>query len=210
MKKRFWHQRWETNHIAFHKSNANLLLVTHFNKLSLAKGQRVFVPLCGKTVDISWLLEKGYHVAGIELSQLAVKQLFEELKMKPAISTVGDIERYSAKHIDIFVGDIFDLTGKILGRVDAIYNRAALVALPKKMQNRYTAHLINITNNAPQLLICYEYDQQLMEGPPFSISSDEIDQHYADSYEITLLVRSNVPGGLKGKCAAEEQVWLLK
>ncbi|HEY7531502.1 MAG TPA: thiopurine S-methyltransferase, partial [Nitrospiraceae bacterium] len=69
----FWRQRWEKGETAWHESKANPLLVTHFNELSLPRGGRIFVPLCGKTLDISWLLSKGYHVAGAELSQLAVE-----------------------------------------------------------------------------------------------------------------------------------------
>ena len=98
----------------------------------------------------------------------------------------------------------------MLGRVDAIYDRAALVALPEKMRNLYTAHLAEITNKAPQLLICYEYNQALMEGPPYSISNEEVIQHYRDKYDLTLIATPDVPGGLKGKCAAKENVWLLE
>ena len=65
----FWLQRWQENNIAFHRSEANPLLVTHFKALGLAKGSRVFVPLCGKTKDIAWLLSQGYSVEGAELSQ---------------------------------------------------------------------------------------------------------------------------------------------
>jgi len=206
----FWHQRWGKNDIAFHESATNPLLVKYFKDLSLVKGGRVFLPLCGKTLDIPWLLSKGYRVAGVELSKIAVEQLFTELGVEPNISRVGKVNHYSTNNIDIFVGDIFDLSSKMLGPVDAIYDRAALVALPEEMRNRYTAHLIKITDKAPQLLICYEYDQSLMEGPPFSVSDKEVDQHYRDNYDLTLMVSTNVPGGLKGKCAAKENVWMLK
>ena len=149
----FWHQRWEKNQIAFHEGKANALLVKHFHELTLAKGRRVFVPLCGKTLDISWLLSNGYHVAGAELSQVAIEQLFMELGMQPETSKVGEVEQWSAKNIDIFVGDIFALSRKILGPVDAVYDRAALVAFPEEMRKRYTAYLTEITGKAPQLLI---------------------------------------------------------
>jgi thiopurine S-methyltransferase len=206
----FWHQRWEKNNIAFHESEANPLLIKYFKELSLAKGSRVFLPLCGKTLDIPWLLSNGYRVAGAELSKIAIEQLFTELGVEPKISKLGSVDRYSAKNIDIFVGDIFDLSSKILGLVDAIYDRAALVALPEAMRNRYTTHLTEITDKAPQLLICYEYDQSFMEGPPFSISNEEVNRHYIDNYDLTLMASTNVPGGLKGKCATKENVWLLK
>lgn len=206
----FWHQRWEKNEIAFHEREANPLLVKYFKQLSLAKGSRVFVPLCGKTLDISWLLSHGYRVAGAELSKIAIEQLFMELGVEPKISGVGEVDHCSANNIDIFVGDIFAVSSKVLGPVDAIYDRAALVALPEEMRKRYTAHLIKITDKAPQLLICYEYDQALMEGPPFSISNEEVHAYYTDHYDVALIASTNVSGGLKGKCPATENVWLLE
>ncbi|EQA46243.1 thiopurine S-methyltransferase, Se/Te detoxification family [Leptospira broomii serovar Hurstbridge str. 5399] len=206
----FWHQKWGKNDIAFHEREANPLLIKYFKMLSLEKGSRVFLPLCGKTLDISWLLSNGYHVAGAELSKVAIEQLFQELGVEPKITDVGELNRYSANNIDIFVGDIFHLSKIILGQVDAIYDRAALVALPEEMRNRYTTHLIEITNKAPQLLICYEYDQSLAEGPPFSISNEEVNRHYRDYYRLDFIGSENVIGGLKGKFAATENIWLLQ
>ena len=206
----FWKDKWERSEIAFHEREANPLLVKYFKELSLAKGSRVFVPLCGKTLDIAWLLSHGYRVVGAELSELAVTQLFAGLGVEPKISEVGSVHRYHAHNIDIFVGDLFHVTREMLGPVDAIYDRAALVALPKDMRDRYTEHLMQISDNAPQLVIAYEYDQSVMGGPPFSVSNEEVRRHYTDSYNLTLLVSSDVPGGLKGKCPATESVWLLK
>ena len=206
----FWHQRWEKNEIGFHESKANPLLVTHFHKLSVAKGRRVFVPLCGKTLDISWLLSRGYRVAGAELSQLAIEQLFIELGLQPDIEKVGSVERWSANNLDLFVADIFAVARPMLGQIDAVYDRAALVALPETMRQRYTAHLMEITGRAAQLLISYEYDQSLMEGPPFSVSNEEVRGHYASTYSLTLVANTEVTGGLKGKALAKENVWLIK
>ena len=210
MDARFWHQRWETNTIAFHQSTANPLLVTYFKELSISQGSRVFVPLCGKTLDIAWLLAQGYRVAGVELSELAIQQLFAELGTEPAITDIDKVKHYHTTDIDIFVGDIFDLTRPMLGAIDAIFDRAALVALPEHTRVQYTKHITDITENAPQLLITYEYDQTLMEGPPFSISSEEIHRHYQDNYAVSLLTSEEVTGGLKGLQDVQEQVWLLK
>lgn len=206
----FWQQRWEKNETAWHESKANPLLVKHFHELSSAKDRRVFVPLCGKTLDIGWLLSHGYRVAGAELSQLAIEQLFMDLGLQPDISAVGEVQQWSAKHIDIFVGDIFALSRKLLGPVDAVYDRAALVALPEQMRPRYSAHLTEVTNRAPQLLVCYEYDQRVMDGPPFSVGNGEVDRHYGREFDLRLLASVDVPGGLKGKCSAKENVWLLR
>ena len=205
----FWHNRWQTNQTGWHERTVNPLLIAHFPALAVPPGGRVFVPLCGKSLDLGWLLSRGYAVAGAELSELAVTQLFAELGMEPRISTVGKLTLFRGKKIDIFVGDIFDLTRDILGPLDAVYDRAALVALPEPLRAQYTAHLKAITAMAPQLVIGYEYDQTVVAGPPFSVTSDELHRHYSDGYALTLLARVDVPGGIKGKCPATEHIWRL-
>ena len=209
MEPSFWHNRWQTNQTGWHEPTVNPLLITHFPSLNVPSGGRVFVPLCGKSLDLGWFLSRGYDVAGAELSELAVTQLFAGLGMEPSVSTVGKLNLYSGGKIDIFVGDFFDLSREILGPVDAVYDRAALVALPEPMRARYTAHLKAVTALAPQLVIGYEYDQTVVPGPPFSVTADELHRYYSDSYTLTPLARIDVPGGLKGKCPATEHVWRL-
>ena len=206
----FWHQRWQGNKIGFHLPEANPFLVKHLTALHLKQGARIFLPLCGKTLDIAWLLAQGFQVAGAELSEIAIEALFVQLQLKPAIKQIGEIKLYSAANIDIFVGDIFKLTPAMLGNVSAVYDRAALVALPDEMRKQYSAHLMTLTNNAPQLLICFEYDQTVHAGPPFSISAGEVLQHYQAAYDINLLTSETMPDGLKGQYPATEHVWLLK
>lgn len=205
----FWHKKWQECDIGFHNSNANPALVKHFHALGLAPNSRVFLPLCGKTLDIHWLLAQGYRVVGAELSPLAIEQLFDELGVVPAITQLDNLQHYCAPNIDIFVGDIFNLTAELLGKVDAIYDRAALVALPFDMRTHYTAHLKTITQCAKQLLICFVYDQNQLAGPPFSITDDEIKTHYSSDYQLQLLESTEVLGKLKGQCPACENVWLL-
>lgn len=206
----FWRQKWERNEIGFHQSKPNPHLVRFFSALRLPEGSRVFVPLCGKTLDLHWLLANGYRVAGAELSETAVRQLFAELAIEPEITPLDTIHRYSAEGIDIFAGNIFDLSRDELGRVDAVYDRAALVALPDATRPRYTAHLTELSDHAPQLLVCFEYDQSRMDGPPFSISKEEVERHYQESYHLEQLASVEVPGGLKGKFPAQENVWRLQ
>jgi thiopurine S-methyltransferase len=210
MDRNFWLQKWKTNQIAFHNGEVHPLLIEYFDTLAQEKGARVFVPLCGKTRDLAWLISQNYLVVGVELSETAVEQVFSEINVSPVISAFGRIRRYSAQNIEIFVGDIFDLSKELLGPVHAIYDRAALVALPKEMRQRYTIHLKQITDAAPQLLICYEYDQSLMDGPPFHISFDEIKKHYEGSYDVTHLATVEVPSGIKGLVPAKETIYQVK
>jgi thiopurine S-methyltransferase len=209
METNFWHQKWQHGDIGFHQSQANPLLVKHLDRLALRPGARVFLPLCGKTLDIAYLLGLGYRVAGAELSEIAVRELFQSLDLQPVIQQQGALQHYGGASIDIFVGDIFDLGADALGSVDAIYDRAALVALPEAMRTRYAAHLVDITGISPQLLITYAYDQSLIDGPPFSVTEAEVQRLYGNSYALNVLEHHEVEGGLKGKVPAAETVWLL-
>lgn len=210
MQAEFWHERWQQNQLGFHIDQPNPLLIDYFDALSVDDGGRIFVPLCGKTLDIQWLLSQGYQVVGVELSPIAIDQLFSALDLVPTITPCGDLTKYSANDITIFVGDIVNVTADMLGQVDAIYDRAALVALPESMREHYAKHLMTITQTAKQLLVCITYDQSIMNGPPFSINHDKVNAYYSSAYHLKQLQVSPIEGGLKGKCAADEIVWLLE
>ncbi len=210
MEAEFWHQRWQNGQIAFHEGKANALLAKHFDRVFGQADSRVFLPLCGKTRDVAWLMAQGYRVVGAELSKSAIDQLFAELGIEPERSDQGHLEHYRADGLDIFVGDIFELSTSVLGAVDVVYDRAALVALPGEMRERYAAHLVQITAMAPQFLICFDYDQSQMNGPPFSVPGDEVHRCYGHDYDIERMASVDVVGGLKGKCAARENLWLLR
>lgn len=210
MEANFWHQKWQRGDIGFHLDQANPLLVAHLDQLKLKANDRLFMPLCGKSLDIGYLLQRGYRVAGAELSELAVQALFESLNLRPTIQQVGTLKHYRGPSIDIYAGDVFSLDAQMLGGIDAIFDRAALVALPADMRKRYAAHLVEISQGAPQLLISYTYDQSLIDGPPFSIPESEVERLYGDSYTLKALKTYEVEGGLKGKVPAAETVWLLE
>ncbi len=205
----FWQNRWATNKIVFHEKDGNKLLARHFDVIKMPIGARYFLPLCGKTGDIARLLGKGYKVVGVELAETAIQQLFQELGVTPEISDVGPFKHYSAQNVEMYVGDVFEMTPEILGAVDAVYDRAALVAMPADMRPRYSAHLAAITRHAKQMLITFEYEQKDMDGPPFNVDENEVRDHYADTYEIELIRRIDIPGGLKGLVKSNETVWLL-
>jgi thiopurine S-methyltransferase len=210
MDQNFWLNRWQSNQIGFHEGAPNALLVSHFAALGVPAGGRIFVPLCGKSHDMRWFRAQGFRVVGAELSRLAVEQFFAELGLTPEVSIAGRLERFEAEGVTIFVGDIFDLDLDTLGLVDAVYDRAALVALPAPLREHYTAHLIASTGAAPQLLVTFEYDQACQPGPPFSVVEAEVVAHYGATYRVDRAEMREVPGGLKGVCPAEESIWLIK
>jgi thiopurine S-methyltransferase len=206
----FWRDRWARNQIGFHEPQANPLLVAHFGSLSLPTGARIFIPLCGKSLDIPWLLSRGHPVVGVELSEIAVQQLFASLGVTPTIKANGTYTRYSVPGIDILQGDFFDLSDGDVGPIGAVYDRAALIALPESMRLRYAVHLEHLAHRATQLLITLRYDQHLVPGPPFSVTGGEVAELYRNTYRPTLLASADVIDGLKGKYPATEEVWLLR
>ena len=142
---------------------------THFPSLNVPPGGRVFVPLCGKSLDLGWLLSRGYAIAGAELSELAVTQLFAELGMEPSISDIGKLRLFHGEKIDIFVGDIFDLSA----RSSAPSTRC--MTGPRWSHYRKPTAPVHgasqtITGMAPQLVIGYEYDQTVVSSS-FSVTS---------------------------------------
>lgn len=209
MDPQFWHDRWQEDRIGFHRDSVNPMLVDHIDRLDLEPGARIFLPLCGKTRDIAWLLGRGHAVVGAELSAIAIDQLFEDLGVVPETHRESALQRRSAPGLDILVGDIFDVDMAALGPVAAVFDRAALVALPSPMRPDYARHLHAITAGAPQLLVSFEYDQSQIEGPPFSVPAEEIRALYGADYRIERLQTKPVAGGLKGLVDADEVAWHL-
>jgi len=208
MEAAFWRDRWAQNQIGFHEAGGNAALRAHLPALGLAPGARLFLPLCGKTRDIAWLRAQ-FRVVGVERSVTAVEQLFDEMGLTPQVADAGPLRRYAAPGVEVFAGDVFDLDAAALGPVDAVCDRAALVALPPAMRARYAAHGRAITAAAPQLLIVFEYDQAAMDGPPFAVDAAEVARVHGGGYAARRLATAPVDGGLKGVCPADEVVWLL-
>jgi thiopurine S-methyltransferase len=205
MDRDFWLARWQNNQIGRTERAARSPL----GDLGRAAGVRIFVPLCGKSHDMHWLRALGFTIFGAELSRLAVEQFFAELGLAPVVAPAGRLERFETEGMTLFVGDIFDLDQDTLCAVDAIYDRAALVALPAPLREHYAAHLIELTRTAPQLLVTFEYDQTRQPGPPFSVLETEVRAHYGATYRLDRVEVSEVQGGLKGVCPAQESVRLI-
>lgn len=202
----FWLDLWARRApVRFHAQTAEPLLVNNIGRMNLPPGARFFVPLCGMTVDIGWLRAHGYRVAGAELSPVAVENLFDTLGERPEIDRDGPLERWRARDVEVFVGDIFDLTPERLGPVDAVWDRAALVALPEDTRRRYAAHLVALTAGAPQLVSSFSTAEGAAAGgPPFAVGPAEIGRLYGASMAPRLLWEMlDEPSG------ETDQLWLI-
>lgn len=189
MEPSFWIDRWREGRIGFHEGAPNAFLVEHVARLA---GSRVLVPLCGKTEDLAYLAGAGRTVIGAELVEDAVRAFFAEHDATPAIAPRGAATAYTAGEIEILAGDLFAITRDDVGAIDAIYDRAALIALPPEVRRRYVEHLRLLAPGVPVLLVTIEYPQDQMSGPPFSVGDDEVRALYAN---VELLGEAAPRGG---------------
>ncbi len=202
MEPEFWLERWEKREIGFHQEDINRFLEQYWSTLKLAKDSTVFVPLCGKSKDMRWLAQQGHYVLGVEVSETAVREFFEEWEVKPTRENKGPFVSYSASNIEILVGDFFALTAEDVRQVTGVYDRASLVALPPDMRRDYVNLLGEILPaKAQTLLISFEYRVDARKGPPFSIDKAAVKSLFAEKCNINLL--DSQPFDLRGVAATE-------
>ena len=190
----FWHQRWADNQIGFHQDVPTPLLLKHWAALGVAPGARVFVPLAGKSRDMAWLASQGHRVLGVELSQLAVEQFFAEHDLTPELEDTRYGTHYRAGGIELIVGDAFALDADLLRDCTAVFDRAALIALPPELRARYASELYaRLPRGCRGLLVTLEYPQDERPGPPFSVALEEVHALYARDWNVDLLERRPIP-----------------
>jgi thiopurine S-methyltransferase len=189
----FWLDRWRTAQIGFHQAAVDRHLKAYWPRLMLPANSRVFVPLCGKSLDLLWLQTSGYAVIGVELSPLALESFVMEQGIAARRRVIADFDVYEADGFTLFCGDYFKLTPALLGSVSAVYDRAALISWTPAARESYVKHLALLTNPGTQtLLIAVEYPQEQMKGPPFPLTRDEIEGLYASQYSIEELGRHEI------------------
>lgn len=185
MEEGFWQTRWQRNQIGFHLQEVNPGLEEYWSCLQVPSGSCVFVPLCGKSLDLCWLAEQGYSVLGVELIEMAVVDFFAEQQLSPTITQQGAFKRYAAGAITILCGDFFALTTEDLTAVDAFYDRAALIALPDELRRRYALHLReHLPSHCKGLLMTLDYPQAEMKGPPFAVAPEQVEQLLGETFVI--------------------------
>ena len=191
--KQHWLDRWRDNRIGFHEGEVNRYLSKYLPQFSLPAGSCIFLPLCGKARDIAWLAEQGYEVIGIEFSELAVEAFFAEQQLDYERFDTDRFGIYKSGNISLLQGDFYDLRNDDLGACGFVYDRAALIAVDAPERPRYCEHMLSIIPAASNmLLITMEYDQAQMQGPPFSVSRDEIYRYYDGAFSINLLESNDI------------------
>ncbi len=187
MENEYWLERWNDGRTGFHLDQFNPLLIKHWPSTGASSGELVFVPLCGKSLDMIWFQQQGHFVVGSELSEKAVTDFFYEQRLKSSQQPANSHQYWQSKKIGIIQGDFFTMEA---GSVPAkyIYDRAALIALPEDKQEDYINQLLTVAPDVEQILLCtVEYDESIMPGPPFSVTPDRVDHLFNDRFSIDLL-----------------------
>jgi len=183
-----WHDRWADNRIGFHQAETNPYLAPFWPALEQGPGDRVFVPLCGKSLDMLWLADQGHEVFGIEISAIAVEAFFTENRLDYERETRRRFGVFRSVELEVWCGDFFDLAPEDLAGVSAVFDRGSLVAFPADLRETYARHLQRVLpRNAPMLLVTLEYPQHEMQGPPFSAPTAEVNRLFGDRYRVELL-----------------------
>ena len=216
MEKQFWLDRWEERQIGFHLPEVNAHLRRHWSALKLNAGDRVLVPLCGKSLDMLWLHEVGHGVLGVELSPIAIQEFFADNALEMQTEAGGIYTSPQAPEIRVHQSDFFSLEQAQLGDIRAVYDRAALVALPEDLRKSYVQHLASLLPaGAAVLLVTMDYPQAEMDGPPFSVGEQEVRRLYGEAFRIHLLDSLDVLAGNerlaeRGLTRMTEQIWKLE
>ncbi len=188
MEPQFWRERWAANQIGFHEENFHPMLQRYWDTLAIDQATPVFVPLCGKSKDLVWLRNRGHDVIGIELSEIAVQAFFDENDIRAGQDQYGPFRRYQGAGYTLLSGDIFDLTLDLIDPISAVYDRAALIALPPDMRRKYVQHLQSLSASAAHgLLVTVSYAVDEVSPPPFLVAPEEVRSLYEPWCDVGLL-----------------------
>merc|ERR1711962_27781 len=202
----YWANRWGKGDAKWHSSAPNPTLVAHREDLTGGqKSLRIFLPLCGKAGCLLHLYKAGHTVLGVEAVDSVVKEFFTDNKLQFNKSTIPEIQGscYTSEDekLQIFSCDLFLLTPGLLGPVDAVWDRGGFVALSPGARSKYVEQLKKLVEPSFRRYVLdgWEYDQTIKDGPPHSISVEDVKRFYGNWTHIKVLADEDVSDSDKAK-----------
>ncbi|EED92485.1 methyl transferase [Thalassiosira pseudonana CCMP1335] len=194
----FWSQRWSGPKLGWHLEHVNPHLSKYTDLFLRSVGdtdsddqRRVFVPLCGKSVDLAHLAAhpKVSHVVGIDIMRDAAETFANEHPQFSMVElTLGDENDFHGEGITFLLGDLFDFkpssdegTNDVF---DAIYDRASMVAIHPTLRKKYVSLLGSLLRPSGTILLVTIEKRQVinneakLNGPPFSIDEMQVRRLY--------------------------------
>ena len=145
----------------------------------------ILVPLCGKSVDLIWLKNQGFkEVIGVEAVETAIHQFSSQSGIPLRQTFFRDTGVRSFESDDGFLQilhtDFFALDHpSINGSIDCVWDRASLVAILPEHRTIYAETMKRLLKkDFRYLLSVIEYDPSRREGPPHSITQDDVEDTF--------------------------------
>ncbi|KAI5622776.1 putative thiopurine S-methyltransferase, partial [Silurus asotus] len=218
-----WEERWQEGRIGFHQPHVHqqvlllLMLKDNLDKVLCGREQvRFFFPLCGKAVDMKWLADMGHVIVGVDISEIGIKQFFEEQNLEykeepvPAIpeAKVHLISIYllyelklrtlkygtffcfqsSDAKISLYKCNLYEFSSAIEGQFGGIWDRGSLVAINPCDRQKYASLIMSLMDkDCKYLLNTLEYNPELYKGPPFFVPEEVVKSLYGNACDIELV-----------------------
>jgi len=212
----YWQKRWEENQIGFHRPQINPYLLNHIEKMT---GQKLtaepigdtaqflenskktwFVPLCGKTVDIPYLLSQGFRVFGLEAAKLAIEALDQEHSLSLVYNEDTKLFTGADGLLQIYMGDLFSCPIEKFGPFDYVWDRGSFIAVEYPFRSSYVEMMQRALKksdgswyNYKYLMDSVQYDKSKFGGPPRSVDAADIEEFYKPWCSVELVESEVMP-----------------
>lgn len=202
--KAYWEEVWRNEDLGFHQPEVNRHLQRFWQRLELIPDSRVFVPLCGKSLDMDWLLSEGHEVIGTDIAEKAQEDYLETHDEPVRYTEENKLKLAWQGRLLFVVGDILHLEPEMLRSVDAVYDRAALTALPRAVRQNYALFLAHCLKPGAKMLLITRQAPEERHSPPYNVSTAEVEELYASNFRLECLLTKQREDGVI------EEVFLLK
>jgi thiopurine S-methyltransferase len=165
------------------------------NDNDASEPKTIFVPLCGKTIDMAYLathpgVKEVVGVDGIREALVEFAQEHDDLDIQQ-VDSIPAFEKYQGKNISLLKGNFFDLLkdevvqGMLTGQFDGILDRASMVAIDPSLRESYVNILGKLLKPGGCILLI-TFDRRVgtpegrNAGPPFSVDDEEVQRLYGN------------------------------
>lgn len=204
MDRAYWEEVWRNDDLGFHQPKVNQHLQRFWQRLRLTPDSRVFVPLCGKSLDMDWLLSEGHEVIGADIAEKAQQDYLVTHNEPVRYTEENKLKLAWQGRLLFVVGDILHLEPEMLRSVDAVYDRAALIALPRAVRQNYALFLAHCLKPGARMLLITRQAPEERHSPPFNVSAAEVDELYANNFRVERVLTEQRDDGVI------EEAFLLK
>uniref|UniRef100_A0A3Q1FV01 thiopurine S-methyltransferase n=1 Tax=Acanthochromis polyacanthus TaxID=80966 RepID=A0A3Q1FV01_9TELE len=174
-----WEEYWQKDNIGFHIDHVNPCVCHPIMLLLLSVAVR--------------LADRGHSVVGVEISEKAVRQFFEENNMTYSEEAAAGVPgakvfKSSEKSISLYQCDLYDFSSSVEGQFGAIWDRGSLVAVNPQDREKYAALMVSLmAKDCRYLVDNLLYNPTLYKGPPFFVPDEQLHSLFGHCCNIELL-----------------------